>query len=180
MSQHLCPKKCGKAFETKALLRRHLKRKNDCRIGKAQCPDCELPFSDKKAVKAHLKLGRCKGKQPAFIAQQLAAENMQQKKRLEASELQHETLLEKCEDMEVEYYAIKKAYAALKQEHSQQQAELKMLHASHDHISEELARVQIKLGINGFDDAFVRRQFMYSLEHLHEKGPGCVKQQKQY
>lgn len=75
--------KCGRDFDTPFLLGRHLERKTPCDAGKSRCPGCDLPFADKKAVNAHLKHNRCKGKRPAVIADELQKENETLKDRLQ-------------------------------------------------------------------------------------------------
>lgn len=82
MGGHLC-EKCGRDFDTAFLLKRHLDRKTPCDAGKARCPGCDLPFADKKAVNAHLKHHRCKGKRPVVIANELQKENETLKDRLQ-------------------------------------------------------------------------------------------------
>lgn len=75
--------KCGRDFDTPFLLGRHLERKTPCDAGKVRCQGCDLPFADKKAVSAHLKHNRCKGKRPAVIADELQRENETLKDRLQ-------------------------------------------------------------------------------------------------
>lgn len=81
----LC-EKCGKDFRCQYDLDRHLNRKTPCNAGSYRCPGCNLPFASKKLANVHIKKGRCKGKRPAVVAEELARENSQLKDRIQQQE----------------------------------------------------------------------------------------------
>lgn len=81
----LC-ERCGKDFRCQYDLDRHLNRKTPCDAGEYKCPGCNLPFASKKLANVHIKKGRCKGKRPAVIAEELARENSELKDRIQQQE----------------------------------------------------------------------------------------------
>lgn len=66
-----CPK-CPATFRCNQDLQRHLNRKKPCDQGKAQCEGCGSKYASEKALREHIREGRCKGKMPEARAEELA------------------------------------------------------------------------------------------------------------
>ena len=82
--------KCN-CFETHSLvaLENHRNRKTPCNAGKYCCGGCSRPFASEKAVRRHVKEGKCKGKTKAVVASELTAEVLALKETLVGQNATH-------------------------------------------------------------------------------------------
>lgn len=168
---------CPKEFATSSDLARHKDRKIPCNAGKFLCSGCDLRFTTNKAKKAHEASGCCKGKRPQVLLRELQvaeaeqAEELQDtQETLEDLEAEHQLLKAKYRALEDEHFVLKSDHQRLAVAHDHQTLELARLNANYDSVSDELARAHVKLGTGGFDDVYMRRQFVYDRNELHEKG----------
>lgn len=74
---------CLTQFPSNYELARHRNRKTPCKAKDVECPECKHKFTTPRALKAHIKDGRCKGKTDAMLAENLAEENFKLKNQLE-------------------------------------------------------------------------------------------------
>ena len=81
-----CPK-CFVQFVCQRDLENHLNRKIPCDNGKFQCTGCNLRFTTKRSLNAHIEDKRCKGKSAALRAHLLAIENARLENQLQQQEI---------------------------------------------------------------------------------------------
>ena len=80
-----CPK-CFAQFVCQRDLENHLNRKIPCDTGKFQCTGCNLRFTTKRSLNAHIEDKRCKGKSAALVAHEASQELEEMKNRLAQQE----------------------------------------------------------------------------------------------
>lgn len=66
---------CNREFPSDSELQRHKNRKIPCTKGKYKCDGCLFGFTTKRSLTAHIKEGRCKGKQRGIVEAELQQEN---------------------------------------------------------------------------------------------------------
>ena len=139
-----CPK-CPATFRCNQDLQRHLNRKKPCDHGKAQCEGCGSKYATEKALREHIREGRCKGKMPEARAEELAEEVVHLENKLDENKI-----------VSTEMQALI--------------ADNTLLLQKNRHLTEHVELLQKQLQAISTDINTVRARFSFDVEDINFKG----------